>query len=151
VRVGPKCVEPHLLGPTLLALAFSVGIGPGMGPSASFPGNLGVPMLSAHALGVKWLDGVEISPEVSARPWTTDVVLLSELREPPLQQSALPRLDHLVDSVPGMRDVPPHEQPLILGYTHLVRSAFQIGEIAVRNHFTSVLRGRAKAAARLLE
>lgn len=151
VRVGPRCVEPHLLGPTLLALAFSVGIGPGMAPSASFPGNLGVPALSAHALGVKWLDGVEVSSEVTARAWATDVVLLSELREPPLQQPVLPRLDHRADSVPGMRGMPPHEQPLVLGYTHPVRSALQIGEAAVRNHFTSVLRGRAQAAARMLE
>jgi hypothetical protein len=151
VRVGPKCVEPHLLGPTLLALAFSVGIGRGMAPSASFPGNLGVPELSAHAVGVKWLDGLEVGPEVAGRTWATDVVLLSELREPPVQQPVLPRLDHAIGSVPGIRDVPPHEQPLILGYTHLVRSAFQIGEGAVRDHFTSVLRGRAKAAARMLD
>jgi hypothetical protein len=151
VRVGPKCVEPHLLGPTLFALAFSVGIGRGMAPSASFPGNLGVPALSAHALGVKWIDGVEVSPEVTQRAWATDVILLSELREPPLQEAVLPRMDHTVDSVPALRVVPPHEQPVILGYTHHVRSALQVGEIAVRDHFTSVLRGRAKAAARMLE
>jgi hypothetical protein len=150
VRVGPKCLEPHLLGPTLFALAFSIGVGAGVAPSASFPGNFGTPALSVHALGVKWLGGVEVSPEAATRSWKSDVMLLSELREPPLQLPILPRLDHAPGSIPGIRDVSTHEQPLILGYTSLVRSAMQIGEFAVRDHFTKVLRERAKAAARML-
>jgi hypothetical protein len=150
VRVGPKCIEPYLLRATLFALAFSLSTEPIVNPSASFPGNLGGPPLSAHALGVAWLDGFDVNPEVTVRPWSTDVVLLSELREPPLHEPIPPRLDHSDHSVPGMRDVPPHEQPLILGCTSVVRSAFRIGEVAVRDHFTSVLRARARTAARML-
>jgi hypothetical protein len=151
VRVGPRCVEPFLLRPTLFALAFAVCANPGLSPSASFPGNLGVPRLSAHALGVAWLDGLDVGPDVGSRPWSTNVVLMSELREPPLRPPLLPRLDRDESTLSGMQNVPPHEQPLIVGCTHSARTAMRIGEAAAREYFTRLLRERAEAAARTLE
>lgn len=151
VRVGPKYVEPHLLRATLFALAFAVCTDTGIDPSPSFPGNLAGEHLSAHALGVSWLDGIDIGPDVASRRWSTSLVLLSELREAPLLQSPLPRLDHTMEGKPGITHVSPHEQPLIVGCGHQVQAALKKGEPAVRGYFSLLLRERARAAAAMLE
>jgi hypothetical protein len=150
VRVGPKCVDAHLLRGALLALAFSITREPGLQPCGSFPGNLGVPSLSAHALGVSWLDGVDVGPEARERTWSTDVVLLSELQVAPINPPALPRLDHSDDSAEGIQGLPVHEQALVIGCTQAVRAALSVGESAVRAHFADLLRGHARAAARAI-
>lgn len=151
VRVGPRCVEPHLLRATLFALSFAVCTDTKVDPTASFPGNLVGERLSAHALGVSWLDGVDIGPDVGSRRWSTSLVLLSELREVPLHQSHLPRLDHNPEGKPSITHVPPHEQPFIVGCSHQAQLAMRRGESAVRAHFNSLLRERALAAAAMLE
>jgi hypothetical protein len=150
VRVGPKCVEAHILRAAVLALAFSLSTEPAIQPNGSFPGNVSAPSLSAHALGVSWLNGVDIGANVQERAWSTDVVLLSEMQATPLPLPTLPRMDHADDS-DGMRIVPLHEQTLVIGCTQAVRAALSIGEQAVRDHFKALLRDRANAAARAID
>lgn len=151
VRVGPLYVEPHLLRATLLALAFAVCTDMGVDPSASFPGNLAGDHMSAHALGVAWLDGEDVGPRAGSRRWSTNLVLLSELKEPPLLEPYLPRLDRNSGGRPGITDVPSYEQPLIVGCGHVVQTALRSGEASVRGYFSALLQERARAAAAMLE
>lgn len=150
VRVGPKCIEAHLLRAAVLALAFSLSTEPAVQPNGSFPGNVSAPSLSAHALGVSWLNGVDVGANVQEHSWSTDVVLLSEMQATPLPLPTLPRMDHTDDS-DGLRIVPFHEQALVIGCTQAVRAALSIGEQAVRDHFKALLRDRANAAARTID
>lgn len=151
VRVGPRAMEAHLVRATVFALAFAVCVDVDLAPSGEYPGNLAGTQLSAHSLGVSWLDGVDVGPDVSLRQWTANVILMSELREAPLTDFLAPRIDSPTDGTPSMAGVPPHEQPLIIGSNHSIRTAMQSGEASLRQQLALVLRSKALTAKAILE
>lgn len=152
VCIGPKIVRGHLLRATVLALAFNVAVDEPLVPTELFPGNLKAPVTTAHASGIKWLNGQMLGPEVVSHTWTTGVVLLSELRTASgLLKAGLPRLDDRPTSRPRIRDVAVHERPIIVGADDQLQSALANGRAALRDYMHSILHDRATSAAKLLE
>jgi hypothetical protein len=152
VQVGPRNLKLHLLRAVVLALAFAVSVDGGLIPATAHPGNLVIKNVTAHASGVAWLKGRELGPDVLSHPWTTGLVLLSELRATAafLQASPL-RMDKDATEKPRMDDVPLNEQPIIMGCDFELQQALEEGAEAVQAYISLILRDRAEAAAALIE
>ena len=152
VSVGPRIVRSHLRRPVILALAFAVATDDALAPCGDYPGNLRATAMVAHASGVEWANGRGLGPDVVSLPWTTGLVLLAELpTSAALLRSGLPRLDRAAGVRPSVGEIPPAEGPIVLGCDYELQQALADGRGAVREYLTAVIRGRALAAATLLE
>jgi hypothetical protein len=151
-RLGPKILRPYLLKAALFALAFTIGAGRDLVPATCYPGNISDAALTGHASGVAWIDDREVGPDVASRPWSTGVVLLSELKSAFQQLQGEPRLNRGFDQLRPLIDEPgPAERPLVLGGDSVFQQALIAGEQAIAEYLSRVFQSRTAAAEQSLE
>jgi len=152
VRLGPKIMRPYLTKPTLFGLAFAACSGRAMGPAGSHPGNMAFAELTGHACGVGWINQRELRGRAAAgQSWTTNVVLLSQLREAVQLLEGDQRLDQsLLDparvGLPSVAD-----KPIVIGADEDFLLALQSGSTALHRFFGAIFERRAVASQQSLE
>jgi hypothetical protein len=151
-RLGPKILRPYLLNAALFALAFTIGVGSDLIPATCYPGNISDAALTVHASGIAWINDREVGPDVANRPWSTRVVLLSELRSAFQQLQGEPRLNRELDRQVSLIDEPgPAERPIVLGGDSVFQQALIAGEEAIAEFLARVFQSRTAAAEQSLE
>ncbi|WP_091741902.1 ABC-three component system protein [Phenylobacterium immobile] len=151
VRVGTKTIRSHLLKAALFALAFVVGSERPMSPATAHPGNLRGAAGAGHACGVTWIEGRDIGARVAERPWSTQIVLLAELKAAFEFLRGEPRMDELIDDRPRVGEIAATERPLVLGADDQFLDALEQGLPALNIFLTGVLAWRADSARDLIE
>ncbi|QKK27035.1 ABC-three component system protein [Rhizobium hidalgonense] len=145
VNLGPKTIRPFLLKAAIFALTFAVCSGHSLTPATVHPGNVVTQSITAHACGVGWIDGKDLgSKGVSARAWTTGLVLLSQLKAAFQLLQPEGRFDSFGGSTVRIGTVSPAEQPLLIGADEEFLEALEGGELATQSYFESVFRWRAE-------
>ena len=152
VRLGPKTVRPHLTNAAIFALTFSVCSGSAVSPATRHPGNLGVDTLTGHSCGVGWINerllGMSGAREL---PWTTNIVLLSELRERFRMIEGELRMDASFGDAGRLGMIAATELPLIIGADPDFLHALEAGEPVVQAHLREIFAWRARAAGETIE
>lgn len=152
VRVGPRIVNPYLAKPTIFALTFAACSGRATAPAAQHPGNVAVGSLTGHTCGVEWMGGRTIRSTIVGRhPWTTNVVLLSQLKDAARLMEGDLRLDQLDSDRPTLGAPALSEQPIVIGADDDFLDALERGAAAVQGFFQVIFQRRAEAARQSLE
>ena len=152
VRVGPKIVSRYLTMPTIFGLAFAACSGRQVAPATQHPGNVAVDSVTGHTCGVEWIERRAIhSGMVGQHGWTTNVVLLSELREAVQLMEGDLRLDQVVSDPPKLGVPSLSERPIVIGADGAFLSALEEGNLAMQRFFQSIFQRRADAARQSLE
>jgi hypothetical protein len=151
VRLGPIILRPHLIRAAAFALVFASCSPEAFSPSATYPGNLLTDRIRGHTVGVSWIEGRDIGPEVAALRWTTGLVLMSELKTAIALLRRQPRLDQLPGDIPSAIELTPAEEPIIVGCDYEFQQALENGVAAVTSLIETVLSDRAQGAADTLE
>lgn len=152
VGLGPKTLRPFMTKSTIIALAFATCSGIPVSPTNVHPGNIAFEALTGHACGVSWINERMLGTRAATEQgWTTNIVLLSQLREAVRMMEGDLRMDRSISDSPTVGTFVTSEGPLIIGADESFVAALEAGEVELQAYLQSIFRWRSETVNRTLE
>jgi hypothetical protein len=152
VRVGMFTLQATILRAVLFSLHITEALSSRLAPGADFPGNLSGDVLRAHACGVAWIDGIDISASFRNTSWKSRLILLSELQSPSsLTNRFQPRLDESDRGDPSLMREAAYESAVVVSCDDSFRTASSGGKDSLAVHMEAIFGQLTADAERSLE
>jgi hypothetical protein len=152
VRVGMFTLQATILRGVLFSLHITEALSSRLAPGADFPGNFSGDVLRAHACGVAWIDGIDISASFRNKSWKSRLILLSELQSPSsLTNRFQPRLDESDRGEPSLMREAAYESAVVVSCDDSFRMASSGGKEHLVVHMEGIFGQLTADAERSLE